>query len=237
MIASALPMSSSAHDTTGNGATLVTADGRSLPLVAAELRADACGGLARVQLEQTFTNPYAEPLHVTYQVPLPADAAVAGYRFRIGEREIVGTVDRKDRARERFEQALVEGHTAALLEQDRSSVFTQELGNIPPGATMVLELLVDQPLTWVAERGGGWEWRFPTVVAPRYLGAPGRVADGGKITTHTTLDAMPVRVSLALSIRDGIEGRPPESPSHALTVSRALVGTAVALAEGAGLDR
>jgi Ca-activated chloride channel homolog len=231
-------LSSSEHATTGNGAILVAADGRTLPLVASELRADACGGLARAELVQTFTNPYAEPLHVTYQVPLPADAAVSGYRFRIGEREIVGEVDRKDRARERFEQALVEGHTAALLEQERSSLFTQELGNIPPGATVVLELRVDQRLVWVAERGGAWEWRFPTVVAPRYLGALGRVGDGARITTHTTADTMPVRMQLALTIRDGIDGRAPESPSHALQLGRALTGTAVALAPGgAALDR
>ncbi|HWB75512.1 MAG TPA: VIT domain-containing protein [Nannocystaceae bacterium] len=230
-------MTSSDH-TRSNGAILVSADGRTLPLSATELHADACGGLARVELVQTFTNPYAEPLHVTYQVPLPADAAVSGYRFRVGEREIVGEVDRKDRARERFEQAIVEGHTAALLEQDRSSLFTQEIGNIPPGAALVVELRIDQKLAWVAERGGGWEWRFPTVVAPRYLGAAGRVGDAAKVTTHTTLDAVPVKMKLALTIRDGIEGRAPESPSHALSSSRALVGTAVALAEGgAALDR
>jgi Ca-activated chloride channel family protein len=235
MIAPKLAMTSSDHARTGNGAILVATDGRTLPLVATELHADACGGLARAELVQTFTNPYAEPLHVTYQVPLPADAAVSGYRFRVGEREIVGEVDRKDRARERFEQALVEGHTAALLEQERSSLFTQEIGNIPPGASLVVELFVDQKLAWAA---GSWEWRFPTVVAPRYLGAPGRVVDGAAITTHTTLGAMPVKMSLALTVRDAIDGRAPESPSHALKTSRGLVGTAVALAEGgAALDR
>ena len=237
MIAHAHAMTSSDHSSS-NGAILVAADGRTLPLSATELHADACGGLARVELVQTFTNPYTEPLHVTYQVPLPADAAVSGYRFRVGQREIIGEVDRKDRARERFEQAIVEGHTAALLEQDRSSLFTQEIGNIPPDASLVVELRIDQKLAWVAERGGGWEWRFPTVVAPRYLGAPGRVGDGAKVTTHTTLDAVPVKMKLALTIRDGIDGRAPESPSHALQVARALVGTGVALAEGgAALDR
>ncbi len=235
MIAHAHAMTSADHAATGNGAIVVATDGRTLPLVATELHADACGGLARVVLVQTFTNPHAEPLRVTYQVPLPADAAVSGYRFRIGEREIVGEVDRKDRARERFEQALVEGHTAALLEEERSSLFTQELGNIPPSATLVLELQIDQKLAWIAERNGGWEWRFPTVVAPRYLGAPGRVADAAAVTTHTTLDALPVKTTLALAIRDGIEGRAPESPSHALKVGRGLVGTAVTLAEGGAL--
>jgi len=55
------------------GAELLTPDGRSLPLVAAKLRVDAGGGLARVVLEQTFENPYEDTLRVTYKMPLPVD--------------------------------------------------------------------------------------------------------------------------------------------------------------------
>ena len=51
-------------------------------------------------------------------------------------------LDKKRAARERFEQAIAEGKTAAILEQERSSLFTQELGNVPPGAEVyVLQAL------------------------------------------------------------------------------------------------
>jgi Ca-activated chloride channel homolog len=56
------------------------------------VRADAGAGLARVVLEQVFVNSYAEPLHVTYLVPLPAEGAVAGYVVRVGDRRITGEV-------------------------------------------------------------------------------------------------------------------------------------------------
>ena len=36
-----------------------------------------------------------------------------------------------------FERALVEGRMAGLLDQERSSLFTQQIGNVPPGAEMV----------------------------------------------------------------------------------------------------
>ena len=78
-----------------SGGRLVTADGRTLPLKGASLRAEARGGVARVVLEQRFTNPYAEPLAVTYLMPLPADGAVSGYAFTVGERRIVGEVDKR----------------------------------------------------------------------------------------------------------------------------------------------
>src|SRR3954468_17637569 len=83
-----------------NGGRMVTADGRTLPLKSASLTADAKAGVARVTLEQRFVNPFSEPLTVTYQMPLPADAAVSGFAFSIGDRRVVGEVDTKKKARE-----------------------------------------------------------------------------------------------------------------------------------------
>lgn len=224
------------HGANHHGAILVATDGRVLPLRSTALCVRAGGGLAAVVLTQRFTNPHAEPLAVTYQVPLPADGAVSGYRFRIGDREIRGEVARRSDARERFVKAVMDGHTAALLEQDRTSVFTQEIGNLPPGATIELELQIDQPLVWSAERRGTWEWRFPTVVAPRYLGAPGRIADADRITTHTTLDPLAVTAALELTIDDVQHGV--ECPSHGVRIEGGDARTRVALAEAnAALDR
>src|SRR5688500_8383519 len=80
------------------GGRLGSVDGRVLPLRAASLTADARGGIARVVLEQRFENPYETPLAVTYSVPLPADGAVSGFTFVIGNKRIVGEIDRKKAA-------------------------------------------------------------------------------------------------------------------------------------------
>jgi Ca-activated chloride channel family protein len=205
--------------THGAGGRLVATDGRALPLRAASLRTEARGGIARVVLEQRFENPYAEPLAVTYSLPLPADAAVSGFSFRVGARRVVGEIDARKAARERYERALVEGRSAALIEQDRSSLFTQEIGNIPPGQEVVAELILDQRLRWLDE--GAWEWRFPTVVAPRYLGQPGRVKDAARVTQDIATGPLPVRMELSCTIADALAaGRRPESPSHPLEVTR-----------------
>jgi Ca-activated chloride channel family protein len=199
------------------GGRLVTQDGRTLPLKGAALRADARGGTARVILEQRFENVYDEPLHVTYLMPLPADGAVSGYAFQIGARRVVGEVDKRHRARQRFEEALTAGRTAGLVDQERSSLFTQELGNIPPKSTVVAELTIDQRLTWLAENeGGAWEWRFPSVAGPRYQGAPGRVADAGKIDIAVADAPLPITLKLSLEIRDALHGGKPSSPLHAI---------------------
>ena len=216
-------------------------EGKMLPLVGAALRVEAEGGIARVVLEQRFANPHDEPLAVTYLLPLPADGAVAGFAFRIGERRVVGEVDRRGRARERFEEALVEGRTAALLDEERSSLFQQQLGNIPPRTEIVAEISIDQTLAWLDE--GEWEWRFPTAAAPRYLGAPGTVADASRVSITVADAPLPARLTLALTVGDRTTGRP-ASPSHALAATAATTidvreGAAVTFADAGGvaLDR
>ncbi|MBK9515856.1 MAG: VWA domain-containing protein [Anaeromyxobacter sp.] len=220
------------------GGRLVTADGRPLPLTGTRLTAHAAGGLCRVLLQQRFHNPHAEPLRVTYLFPLPHDGAVSGFAFTIGGRRVVGEVDRLKAARDRFEQAILEGKTAGLLEQVRGSVFTQELGNVPPGAEVVAEITVDQRLAWLPE--GAWEWRFPTAVAPRYQGAPGRVADADRLQVEVAEGGVPVRLTLSLEVADPLaEGGTLSSPTHALRLGHGGAGLTAALAAagGAPLDR
>jgi Ca-activated chloride channel family protein len=230
----------------GSGGRLVSADAAALPLRAVSLRADACGGSARVVLEQRFENRCAEPLQLTYRMPLPADAAVSGYAFRIGERCIRGEVDRRDRARERFEDAIASGHTAGILEQERTSLFTQELGNVPPGVEVIAVLTLDQPLLYVggADRsgaGGAWEWRFPLAAAPRYLGEAGRVADAAAVELDVAEAKLPIAFDLVFGVRDALpDGAHPRSPSHRIeSAASAPSGCEIRLAESerAALDR
>src|SRR5690349_22540140 len=131
------PLIDREHETASSGAELVTTDGRSLPLVGARLVGEAQGGIARCVLEQRFENRYDETLRVRYRMPLPADGAVSAYEFELAGRVIAGVVHKKAEARERFEQAVAAGQTAGLLEQERADIFTQELGNILPGETIV----------------------------------------------------------------------------------------------------
>jgi len=222
----------------GNGARLVSVDGRQFPLRSVAVGGQARAGLARVVLKQTFSNPHSEPMKVTYAMPLPAEGAVAGYEFRVGPRRVVGEIDLRAKARERFEKAMVDGRTAGILDQERANLFTQEIGNVPPGTEVQVELTIDQPLAWLSE--GMWEWRFPTVAAPRYLGAEGRVPDAPNVTVDVSDGPTGLRASLELAIGDLLaEGRRPESPSHALSIAGGGASVRVTLAgeDGAALDR
>ncbi len=219
-----------------NGARVVATDGRPLALLHTHLQVRAGAGMAQVVLRQTFRNPFGESLAVRYQVPLPHDGAVGGFSFELDGHRIEGEVAGREEARAQYEEALVEGRTAALFEQERGSLFNQEVGNIPPGATLVAELRVDHALIWLSE--GRWQWRFPTVVAPRYLGAPGRVTDADRVTTDVSLGSTSPTVRFELRVTDAIEGAP-SSSGHAIVVHQSGPVTRIGLADedGAVLDR
>lgn len=217
---------------------LVDVSASLLPLVGCSLEVDACGGYARVRLRQRFENPHAEALTVLYKLPLPADAAVSDFSFRVGERLVCGKVKGRAEARRDYEHALVEGRSAALLEQERSNLFSQEIANIPPQTTVEVTLDLDQPLAWLNE--GFWEWRFPLTTAPRYLGSRLSAEQEGRLALAIAQSDLGVRASLALNVRDlATQARSPESPSHPLSCARVAHGYSVELGAGnnAQLDR
>ena len=214
------------------GAELVTADGRSLPLVGASLSGEARGGIARLVLEQRFVNRYRETLHVTYRMPLPAEGAVSGYAFEIAGATIAGRVEKKADAREQFERAIANGQTAALLEQERADIFTQDIGNVRGGETLTARITIDTRLAWLVE--GAWELRFPTVIGPRYVGAGDSAADVAATHVDVADGDTGTRIAIAIRIGDTLAGKP-ASPTHALAVQDDVVE--LRAESGARLDR
>jgi Ca-activated chloride channel family protein len=81
------------------------------------------------------------------------------------------------------------------------------------------------------------------VVAPRYLGEPGRTPDAERITVGVNVDGeveQAPHMGLVLLLRDALaEGRRPMSPSHGLSVNPDRDRTRVGFADAAGaaLDR
>jgi Ca-activated chloride channel family protein len=152
------------------------------PLKHTDVQADISGFIARVKVTQTFVNPTKEKIEAVYVFPLPNEAAVDDMTMVIGQRRIVGVIERRDTARQIYEHALSRGQTAALLEQERPNIFTQSVGNIAPGQEINIEISYIDVLKYDQ---GSYEFHFPMVVGSRYnpQKSPGQpeVADAAKI--------------------------------------------------------
>lgn len=143
------------------------------PLKHTEVEAKIAGNLSRVEVTQTFENPFTEALEAIYVFPLPDQAAVDNMEIKIGNRIIKGNIKKREEAQAIYEQAKRQGRTAGLLEQERDNIFTQSLANIQPGEQIDVTIRYTDSLKFA---GGDYEFVFPMVVGPRFI--PGIPIDG-----------------------------------------------------------
>ncbi|HEY1586827.1 MAG TPA: VIT domain-containing protein, partial [Polyangia bacterium] len=152
----------------GGAPRLASNDGKTtieFPLAHTSVLADVTGNIARVEVTQLYQNPTAQRLEAVYQFPLPENAAVTDMMFRIGKRVVISEVKKREEARQTYERAKAEGHTAALTEEERPNLFTQSVANIPPGES------VEVVIRYVHEvkfDSGRYQFHFPTTIGPRY---------------------------------------------------------------------
>ncbi|MFI6630174.1 VIT domain-containing protein [Nonomuraea fuscirosea] len=144
-----------------------------LPLESVDVAADISGLIAGVEVTQGFRNPFDVTLEATYVFPLPDRAAVTAFRMEADDRVVEGVLKERGQARADYDRALREGRRAAIAEEERPDVFTIRVGNILPGERVTVSLSMSQPLPY---EDGAATFRFPLVVAPRYI--PGRPIDG-----------------------------------------------------------
>ena len=159
-----------------------------MPLQHTGVTAEVSGFVASVEVVQRFGNPYDRPIEATYVFPLPHGAAVHAFELEVGQRTIHGVVRRRAEAQEAYERAKSEGRTAALLDQERPNVFTQRVANVLPGEAILVRLRYVETLAY--DRGA-YEFVFPMVVGPRYVGGRpvGRTGAGWSPDTDRVPDA------------------------------------------------
>ncbi|TDD59685.1 VIT domain-containing protein, partial [Actinomadura rubrisoli] len=234
------------------GLGALTTDKGNLPLDSVGVHASITGLAAGVEVVQGFRNPFEVPLEATYIFPLPDRAAVTALRMEAADRVIEGTLKERGQARQDYDTAIAAGQRAAIAEEDRPDVFTMRVGNILPGERVTIRLTLNQPLPY--ESGSGATFRFPLVVAPRYIpGAPldderagsgaaddtDAVPDASRISPPVLLPGFPNPVHLSITADIDPAGLPLTGIRSALHVVAEEGGerTTVRLQPGERLNR
>jgi hypothetical protein len=183
-----------------------------LPLDRIDVRADITGLTGQVELTQDFVNPFDTPLEATYIFPLPDRAAVTRMRMTADGHVVEADLAERAAARERYDQAIAAGQRASIAEEERPDVFTMRVGNIVPGERVSVALTLVSPLSY---EDGEATFRFPLVVAPRYIPGtplPGEpvgaghtpdtdaVPDASRVTPPVLLPGFPNPVTLSIDV-------------------------------------
>lgn len=167
------------------------------PRLATDVVIDVNGPIMRTRVTQRFENPSEGWVEGTYVFPLPEDSAVDTLKMQIGERFIEGKVKPRLEAKGIYERAKAEGKKAALLEQQRPNIFTNQVANIGPGETIVVQIEYQSRLR---QSNGLFSFRFPMVVAPRY--SPQPVDKTVDLDSRTVSEPVPDREKIEAPVLD-----------------------------------
>jgi Ca-activated chloride channel family protein len=205
---------------------LVSTSGVSVPLRGVAAEGELVGGVLRMRVRQRYENVERAPIEAIYTFPLPSDAAVVGFVMESGGRRLEGMALEREEAFKKYDDALVSGHGAALVDQERANVFTASVGNVLAGETVTIEV---EYVERVGVDEGSLRLSIPTLVAPRYVpGKPAgdRTSFGVADPTDRVPDADRVspkiadvdyEISLALALHVDARAKV-SSPSHAIVV-------------------
>ncbi len=217
--------------------TLLALDRDGRPAIACPLRhtditADISGFLARVNVTQEFENTTGGKIEAVYTFPLPEKAAVDDMTMLVGDRRSRGKIEPKEKARQIFDEARRQGHTASLLDQERPNIFTQSVTNIGPGMKVKITISYVETLKY---EGGSYSFAFPMVVGPRYIpGEPigktgggwspdtGHVPDASKITPPVAVPGTRAGhdISLRVNLDAGVPVTGLSAETHAVDIER-----------------
>jgi len=211
------------------GLYTISPTGRKLcfPLKHTGVQAKIAGNISRVEVIQSFENPFDLPLEAVYVFPLPEDAAVDDMEIKIADISIKGSIQRREQARQIYEQAKQQGRIAGLLEQERDNIFTQSLANIQPGEKIEVTIRYTDSLKFLA---GNYEFVFPMVVGPRYIpgtpidhsGDTDCVPDASLITPPVIPPELRSRheINVNVELNPGLPILNITSPSHKLQIGQ-----------------
>jgi Ca-activated chloride channel family protein len=200
-----------------------------MPLEHTDVHIRVDGFLADATVTQRFANPLTTKIEAVYLFPLPTNAAVTDMTIRIGTRTIHGSIQERGAAKRVYEAARDKGLVAALLTEERPDLFTQNIANLEPGATIEVTLHYTERLAY---ESGGYELVFPMVAGPR--------ASGDKPAPAAAPETRPARdIGLDIEIDAGVPITAVRSPSHRVTIDRLRTpcGSAARPGEAGACDR
>ena len=178
------------------GISLTTGD-TEFPVTAIDINGSVDGDGVIWTVEATFENPLDTPAEAVFTLPLPVGGAVKGMTMKIGDREVAAEIKEREAARIEYEEAKEQGHSAAIVEQERAEIFTITVGNIHPGEAISVVLEIHDR---AAIDGTKASLRFPTMIKERYT--PAGVPDESTITPPRRAGRSPLRATVTISFSE-----------------------------------
>ena len=123
------------------------------------------GGLALVEAKRAYHNPESKPVEALLTLPVPVQATFFGLTAKVGDRQLAGIAQKREEARDTYEDAIDEGKTAVLHEELLRGVHLLSVANVAAGAKIEVTIRWAEVLRC---RGNHGRLRIPMTVGDVY---------------------------------------------------------------------
>lgn len=146
-------------------AVLKDKNGHPVPLTGLDIKGCIGDVFSRVTITQTYENMEEKNIEAIYSFPLPYDGVLLDFTVTLDGKVRHGTVMKKSKAREVYEDAVEQGNSAAMLEKIGDGLYSMSVGNLLAGQKVEISFTYTQFNIW---NGKLLRFFLPSVVAPKY---------------------------------------------------------------------
>ncbi len=197
------------------------------------IHGDVTGTIFNCSIRQEYKNETDGALEIIYTFPVACGTALLGMSADMNGKKFEGVVVEKKEAEDGYEESILKGNSAVLLQKSAPGLYTANLGNIGPGESVSIEIHCSRLLHF---EQGRIRLCIPTVIGERYGDAHG----AGGLAPHESVKndaAVRYPLSLDLTLKGSLARGNVVCPTHRITCVETEQGLSVRPAEGAVLDR
>lgn len=114
--------------------------GPPVPLEELAIDVTVRGGLALVETTRTYRNNEDNPIEALLTFPVPVQAVLFGLTAKVGDRHLTGIAQKREEARDTYEEAVEEGKTAVLHEEVLRGIHSLSVANLAAGARIAVTI-------------------------------------------------------------------------------------------------
>lgn len=175
------------------------------------------GNLCYCEISQQFVNTEEISVEAVYSFPLPMSATICSFSIFNKDKVLESKIAERESAFDKYDEALLQGNRAYLLDQDRPNLFTTSVGNLTPGQDIIVKIGYVQLIN---QYQNICKFILPTTLAPVYT-PPNFLkkmdpAEIDRLYPPISLSSLPYGLSINIdaTMPGGIKSI--DSPSHAI---------------------
>ena len=181
-------------------------------------------GMTEVSVKQCYSNQESIPVEAVYTFPLPLDAVLLDMHVQLGDRTLAGHVLLRQEAESSYEDAIVDGDKAVMLQQLQPGLFTMNVGNLLPAEDCVISYRFTSLNRWT---GNTLRFSLPSTIAPRF-GDPAAMGFAPQQVPEYSMDGGQ-GLSITVRMLDALANARIASPTHKITIAKDGAVTCVSL--------